>query len=349
MSAFDLSFASGEDSLSVRHFSVSEGLSSLFEVSVTAVSPLDDIDFEPLVGQAASFVIHGDATGRPAGAGRGSSAASSSAEAEPTGLSTYAISLVPQLWLLTQRQDNRIFQHLTVPAIVREVLAYHRIEPVLELDASRYPVQEYRVEYGESDFAFVSRLLEDAGITYRFAWHPEKGTTLVLSDAPQRRDRRPGGAIPFVAEPSGRPTTALVTRVSASREMKPGAYAIRDFDFRRRLDFEPTAQGQKSRREASRIAPTSSTSTRPGAPSSRRGRRRAARPRTPTSGRAPRSPSGASRPSARRTSSSPTTRTCSTSRRAPSSPSAATRAPASPRRTRSSPCSAPSRGPRAAG
>src|SRR6185437_3368989 len=64
MSSFDLSFASGEDSLSVRHFSVSEGLSSLFEVAVTAVSRLDDIDFEPIVGQAASFVIHADATGR---------------------------------------------------------------------------------------------------------------------------------------------------------------------------------------------------------------------------------------------------------------------------------------------
>ncbi len=159
-------------------------------------------------------------------------------EAEPTGLSTYALRIVPQLWLATQRQDNRVFQHLTVPAIVREVLAYHRIDPVLELDASRYPVQEYRVQYGESDFAFVSRLLEDAGVSYRFAWHPEKGTRLVLSDEPHRREPRAGGAIPFVAEPAGRPTVPFVTRVSASREIKPGAYTIRDFDFRHRLDFE---------------------------------------------------------------------------------------------------------------
>ena len=237
MSSFDLSFASGEDSLSVRHFSVSEGLSSLFEVSVIALSRLDDIDFEPIVGHSASFVIHGTATGRAWG-WTGVARRFEQRAAEPTGLSTYAISIVPQLWLATQRQDNRIFQHRTVPAIAREVLAQHGIEPVLELDASRYPVQEYRVQYGESDFAFVSRLLEDAGITYRFAWHPEKGTLLVLSDAPQHRDHRPGGAIPFVAEPSGKPTTALVTRVSASREMKPGAYTVRDFDFRRRLDFE---------------------------------------------------------------------------------------------------------------
>ena len=64
MPSFDLSFAGAEDSLSVRHFSVSEQLSSLFEVSVIAVSPVDDLDFEPIVGQTASFVIRSDAAGR---------------------------------------------------------------------------------------------------------------------------------------------------------------------------------------------------------------------------------------------------------------------------------------------
>ena len=239
MSSFDLSCAGAEDSLSVRHFSVSEGLSALFEVSVIAVSPVDDIDFEAVVGQTASFAIRSDATGRSRG-WAGVARRFEQREAEPTGLSTYAISIVPQLWLATQRQDNRVFQHLTVPAIVREVLAYYRIEPALELDldVARYPEEAYRVQYGESDFAFVSRLLEEAGIAYRFAWNPEKGTSLVLTDEPQRREPRAGGAIPFVAEPNGKPTTPLVTKVSASREIKPGAVTIRDFDFRHRVDFE---------------------------------------------------------------------------------------------------------------
>jgi type VI secretion system secreted protein VgrG len=238
MSSFELSCAGAEDALSVRHFSVSEGLSALFEVSVVAVSPVDDLDFETIVGQTASFVIRGDAHVGGSRGWAGVARRFEQREAEPTGVSTYAISIVPQLWLLTQRHDNRIFQHLTIPAIVREVLAYYRIDPAMELDASRYPVQEYRVQYGESDFAFVSRLLEDAGIAYRFAWNPERGTSLVLTDEPHRREPRAGGAIPFVAEPSGRPTTPLVTRVSASREIKPGAVTIRDFDFRRRLDVE---------------------------------------------------------------------------------------------------------------
>lgn len=343
MSSFNLSFAGGEDSLSVRHFSVSEGLSALFEVSVTAVSPADDIDFETIVGHAASFVFRGDATGRSRG-WAGVARRFEQRVAESAGLSTYAISIVPQLWLATQRQDNRVFQHLTVPAIVREVLVHHGIEPVLELDASRFPVQEYRVQYGESDFAFVSRLLEDAGIAYRFAWHPERGTMLVLADAPQRREPRAGGAIPFVAEPSGRPTTPLVTRVSASREMKPGATTIRDFDFRRRLDFELVgharpAEGVEARYEQYHYRPgafvTEGTGAQ-GAPAHADEREGAA-----LAERSLEAERAATR-------SSRTRRTWSTSRRAPSSQSAAIRAPASRRPTGSSRWASPSPDPRAA-
>src|SRR5262245_40345932 len=122
MSSFELSFASGHDSLSVRHFSVSEALSTLFEVSVVAVSPLDDLDFETIVGHGASFAIRHPGVGH----GRGWTGVCCHFEqlhAEETGLSTYLIRIVPELWLLKQRHDNRIFQHLSIPAIVREVLS----------------------------------------------------------------------------------------------------------------------------------------------------------------------------------------------------------------------------------
>src|SRR5262245_7465555 len=174
MSSFELSFASGHDSLSVRHFSVSEALSTLFEVSVVALSPLDDLDFETFVGHAASFTIHPGAVGHARG-WAGVCCHFEQLHSEETGLSTYLIRIVPELWLLKQRHDNRIFQHQTIPAIVREVLSHWKIHAALQLDAAHYPVLEYRVQYGESDFDFISRLLEEAGITYRFAWHPEKG------------------------------------------------------------------------------------------------------------------------------------------------------------------------------
>jgi type VI secretion system secreted protein VgrG len=237
MSPFELSFASGHDSLSVRHFSVSEALSTLFEVSVVALSPLDDLDFETLVGHGASLTVHPGAVGHSRG-WTGVCNHFEQLQAEETGLSTYLIKIVPDLWLLSQRRDSRIFQHLSIPAIVREVLSHWKIHPVLELDHERHPAQEYRVQYNESDLAFVSRLLEEAGITYRFAWHPEKGTELVLSDAPQRREPRAGSVIPYVDQPSHEAKSPFVTRVSVARELKPGAVTLRDFDFQRRTDYE---------------------------------------------------------------------------------------------------------------
>src|SRR5882724_11259486 len=137
MSPFELSFASGHDSLSVRHFSVHEELSAPFEISVVAVSPLDDIDFETIVGHGASLLIHGDAGG-PAHGWTGVCCHFEELTAEETGLSTYLVRIVPDLWLATQRQDNRIFQHLSIPSIVREVLAHFHIKPALEIDASKY-------------------------------------------------------------------------------------------------------------------------------------------------------------------------------------------------------------------
>jgi type VI secretion system secreted protein VgrG len=232
MSALELRFASGQDTLSVRHFSVKEGLSALFEVTVVAVSPLDDLDFDAFVGHAAGFTIHPGASGH----GRGWTGVCNHFEqrgAEETGLSTYLLRIVPTLWLATQRHDCRIFQHLGVPAIARELLSDHGLEAELSLDASRYPAHEYRVQYGESDFAFFSRLLEEAGISYRFSFHPGKGSTLVLSDEPQRRKPRAGGPLAYLDRPSPGAHAPCVTQVSAGREIRPGAVAIRDFDFQR--------------------------------------------------------------------------------------------------------------------
>ena len=226
----DAKIATG-DTIDVRQFNVTEPMSALFEVKLVVVSENPDIDFEAAIGQPMTFTLHGD----PRGDWRASRERTwagicrdlRQVRVEESHLSTYEITLVPALWLTTQRRNHRIFQVMTEIDIVLQILGEWGIEPTQRL-AGQYPKRKYRVQYGESDFAFVSRLLEEAGIAYRFAWNPERGTSLVLTDEPQRREPRAGGAIPFVAEPNGRPTTPLVTKVSASREIKPGAVTIRE-------------------------------------------------------------------------------------------------------------------------
>lgn len=233
MPLIELVLASKESSLSVRNFTVREGMSSLFEVNIVARSTDEDLDLESIVGKPASFSL-GPGGELMGGSGRSWSGVCSRIEqiqAEPDGLSTYGLRIVPTLWLLTQRRGNRIFQHLSIPSIIEKLLLEWGILATFRLDASGYPTHEYRVQYGETDFAFMARLLEEAGIAYFFA--DEGGTSrLVFSDRPQTAEHRHGSPIPYVDNAANSVGREYVTRVHLAHEVRPGKYIVRDYDFR---------------------------------------------------------------------------------------------------------------------
>ena len=105
----------------------------------------------------------------------------------------YSVDLVPRVWTLCHRSDARIFQQKSVPDIVRAVLDGAGIPS----DAYRFSLQssyeprEYCVQYGESDWDFVSRLLEDEGIFYFFE-HSEDDHVLVFGDGSAVHPAIPG-------------------------------------------------------------------------------------------------------------------------------------------------------------
>src|SRR3569833_2311639 len=122
----------------------------------------------------------------------------------------YRLTLRPFLFLLTARTNSRIFQNKTVPAIVKALLSEHGftdLESPLEGD---YPTLEYVVQYRESDFAFISRLMEASGIYYYFKHH-EDSHVMVLSDAESAHGKPPGDTDTFVFRPveQGRPSWPL--------------------------------------------------------------------------------------------------------------------------------------------
>ena len=95
----------------------------------------------------------------------------------------YRARLVPMLWLLSLRQDCRIFQNMSVPEIVQQVLSGANIlqDQVISRLRGNYPQREYCVQYRETDLNFISRLLEDEGIFYFFG-HSEDQHLLILGD-----------------------------------------------------------------------------------------------------------------------------------------------------------------------
>ncbi|HET8746060.1 MAG TPA: type VI secretion system tip protein TssI/VgrG, partial [Ramlibacter sp.] len=112
------------------------------------------------------------------------------AEAEQTGFTeiarvhyaTYRAVLVPKPWLLTHRVNCRIFTAMSVPAIIRQVLNGIGYADVTLSLSGNYPEREYCVQYRESDFNFISRLMEQEGIYYFFS-HAATAHTMVLADA----------------------------------------------------------------------------------------------------------------------------------------------------------------------
>jgi type VI secretion system secreted protein VgrG len=270
VAVLELSFESKEDSLSVRHFTVRQALSSPFDVAVVARSKLAGIDLESIVGRPASLLMMGGALAAPR-VFSGVCSHMDQLQAETAGLSTYFIRIVPSLWLTTQRRNHRIFEHMTIPAIAGKVLDEYSITPRVVL-GDPHGEHEYRVQYGESDFAFLSRLLEEEGISYLFEQVEEGAgvtTRLVLTDRPEAAPER-SPAIPFAGSPNEAARKEYVTRVRIGHRMRPGHAVLRDFDFMR-PDFELKGESVRSKApedffEQYRYAPAALIKDRQGVP-----------------------------------------------------------------------------------
>jgi type VI secretion system secreted protein VgrG len=228
-----LVFEKGEDSLSVVEFSVHERMNAPFEVTIMARSPNADINLEDITGYSAGFGFRSLDMETVAWTGVCSYMEQVQAEVSTTNLSTYHFIIVPPIWLLTQRRGQRIFQHLTVPDIVKKILAEYRIDAKWELDDA-YSKHEFEVQYDETDFAFVSRLLEGAGISYWFekvAAGTKAETKLTFTDHPQKAPSI--GEIDFYDQPNRNRNKKFVTNVRIGHDVKPGKTTWRDYDFRK--------------------------------------------------------------------------------------------------------------------
>jgi len=150
------------------------------------------------------------------------------------GLHRYHATLRPWLWFLTRTANCRIFQNLTVPEIIQQVFAAHA--PIAGFQSNltvSYRKWEYCVQYRESDFNFVSRLMEQEGIYYYFK-HAEGRHTLVLADGLAAHAPFEDYAdIPFGAQVGALPADSeFISEWNCTREIQSGRYVIDDFNFK---------------------------------------------------------------------------------------------------------------------
>jgi len=143
---------------------------------------------------------------------------------------TYKASVRPWLWFLTRTADCRIFQQMAVPDIVKKVFDDHTVADVKDELTGDYRVRDYCVQYRETDFDFVSRLLEEEGIYY-YVRHTAGQHTIVLTDAYSTHQAVPGDELPFVPPGRLRGDQQAVTEWNVGHEVQPGAYVLDDYNF----------------------------------------------------------------------------------------------------------------------
>jgi type VI secretion system secreted protein VgrG len=223
---------SPDTGLSVRTFQIEERINAPFRIVLTAMTPNESLDLGRLVGHRVTFVL---VAGRP----RSWECVCTEIQFLRTsetaeGLATYGLVLRPVSWALGERKNSRLFQHISIPKIVTTILEEWSIAHEWQLAPDAYPDLELRTQFEESDLAFITRLLEEAGISFWFR-NDEQGTTMVLGDAPHVNEERIGTPLAFVDDSSlARSSRAeFVTAVCVHEESRPGRVTLRDYDFSR--------------------------------------------------------------------------------------------------------------------
>ncbi|MEW6381909.1 MAG: type VI secretion system tip protein TssI/VgrG [bacterium] len=225
----------GKDVLLLSGFRGAEGLSCLFGFELDLLSENHKITFEDIIGKPATISIaladgdkryfHGLIARFSQGRGGGEAGGG-----DPR-FSHYRATLVPWLWLLTMTADSRIFQKLSVPDIVEKIFQEKGFSDfTMKLHGSFAP-REYCVQYRETDFNFVSRLLEEEGIYYYFE-HENGKHTLIMADAPQEHKPCPKQKTArYQLSAGGLLEEDVITALERVQEIRPGKYSLNAYNF----------------------------------------------------------------------------------------------------------------------
>ncbi len=236
----------GENKVLLKSLQGEEQISGLFHYTLELLSEDAQLDFSSIAGQnvTLTFALPGGenqyvngVVGKFTQAGR------------TERLTTYFADVYPWLWLLTLNADFRIFQNKTTPDILEAVFSDLGFSDYKNALTRTYSPREYCVQYQESAFAFVSRLMEEEGIFYFFE-HDSSKHTLVLADDSDAYASCPGLAKARIRQsrPSWEAADAILDCV-LEQQVTVGQYKSDDYNFETpSTDLLVTASGQDTSR-----------------------------------------------------------------------------------------------------
>lgn len=211
-----------------------ERISDAYEFHITLASESDALDLDAAVARPALLTIRSDEGKAP----RYIHGIISRFEQGDSGKrsTAYHATLVPRAWLLLLREDCRIFQEQAAPDIIAAVLTSAGLSAGADFRLSlsgNYPPREYCVQFRESDWDFIQRLMEEEGICCFFE-HRDGGHTMVLGDGPAAHPPIPGeSALAFRSPTDSGKSGEHVARFHYAHAIRPEKVTLRDYDFKK--------------------------------------------------------------------------------------------------------------------
>ncbi len=227
---FELQTPLGKDVLLLKSMHGIEAMSQPFQWKLDLLSEKSDIDPDDILGQKVSISM-----ALPDGTKRffNGFVSEFSLGGWLQNYNEYRAIVRPWFWLLTRTADCKIFQEMTVPQIYEEVVKQYGFTDYQLKLSGTYQPWEYCVQYRETDFNFLSRLLEQEGIYYFFV-HEDGKHTMVLADDPSQHNTLSGyETVPYYA-PGGPDTQRERDHLEAwswTKSVQTGSFATTDFDF----------------------------------------------------------------------------------------------------------------------
>ncbi|MEM6656997.1 MAG: type VI secretion system tip protein TssI/VgrG [Pseudomonadota bacterium] len=226
------SYSYDDDELVIRRAIVTEQLGELTEIQVEVLSQDKSISLDKLLGKI--MTIHMVAE---KGAERKFTGTIVRVErlALRDGFVQLLAELRPWFWMLDQTTDSRIFQNMTAVQIIEKIFKEYAFSDVKKSLSSSYQQREYCVQYRETDFDFISRLMQEEGIYYYFDYSKaeDKLETIVLCDGVSAHKPIEGSStVEYRAGDDYKQRLSdCVSEWASGQEIVPGVVSLRDFDF----------------------------------------------------------------------------------------------------------------------
>ncbi|ECK9013577.1 type VI secretion system tip protein VgrG [Salmonella enterica subsp. enterica] len=190
------------------------------------VSPAANLPLKPMVGKDLCVNIELDGGGKRHISGLVTAARVVGHEGRSV---TYELRMEPWVKLLTHTSDYKAFHNKTVVDILDEVLAEYPY-PVEKRLVESYPVRTWQVQYGETDFDFLQRLMQEWGIYWWFE-HSENSHTLVLADAISAHKACPDSPLVEWHQEGLKLDKEFIHTITANESLRTGQWVLDDFDF----------------------------------------------------------------------------------------------------------------------